>query len=322
LSTIKNIWSEHTKAFEEVTKLPATSFIQSCTALKQQCYHKIHDLIFETNLGRSIATSYCEKPESNQFWSYEPANALVVTKKHFMENPNPYIYDHDYTNTLTSFDATSAGLLFLGSGIVKYMHVHPTMLFYGGMTLASGAVALTGACIENAEDVQEATLASITGLAVTLSSLETARGGTFVMEGHINSNDNPSSFTKNTQKIAKSFYKYSGYNHALHKICNKSETLTDLIENRPMVASGLIKAPLRAGYFASLGWNYAANDDASLALNAVGVGIGILWVSGDLSLAMMDEKFNNKVRDKLGMEPIERPINYNECRLFFNKKIK
>lgn len=218
---------------------------------------------------RKIAATCVKHHNKIQFLGYELANIVLVGQAFFLKNS---------IDNNTAFETCAAIALLIGSICIwKYDPVHQaTMLYYGGIGLTLGGVFLTMAGYP------------ITGLSVTLASLETTRGGIFAIIDHcktsIAQHTKVSVFTRKTLKIAVKLFGW--YIKIIKGISRRFKSLGTFIDTRPFLSGALIKAPLRLEFVLK---NIATGD-------LVAAGVGVSWmILGDGGLALNDEKLKSRL---------------------------
>lgn len=204
-----------------------------------------------------------------QFFGYEAANVIWVL--------------HHATQTgQASYGAnveTAVALAFLlGSGLIWYFEPErrPHMLFYGGLMLALGGLGLVMAGFV------------LTGLAVVLASLETARGGMAVVSAHVDRTRRDGSIGRAphqfTLKLAN--YVLGWYQRPVSILAQRFPRLGRFIDERPFVTGALIKAPLRLEFIIK----------KLLIADWVGAAVGLSWMLlGDVALAFNDAQLCDAV---------------------------
>lgn len=197
-----------------------------------------------------------------QFFGYEVANVIWVL--------------HHATHTgQAGYGAnveTAAALAFLlGSGLIWRFEPErrPHMLLYGGLLLALGGLGLALAGF------------ALTGLAVVLASLETARGGMAVVAAHVERRRRNASVQGRlhpcTLRLAR--YLLGWYWRPVSILAKRFPRFGRFIDERPFVTGALIKAPLRLEFIIK----------KLLIGDWVGAAVGLSWMLlGDVALAFND----------------------------------
>ncbi|MEZ4707271.1 MAG: hypothetical protein R3A44_08700 [Caldilineaceae bacterium] len=197
-----------------------------------------------------------------QFFGYEVANVI-------------WVLDHATRTGQTGYGAnveTAAALAFLiGSGLIWRFEPErrPHMLFYGGVMLALGGVGLVMAGF------------ALTGLAVVLASLETARGGMAIVSAHVDRTLSDASVTRPSHQFTfrLAYYVLGWYQRPVAILARRFPGLGRYIDERPFVTGALIKAPLRLEFIIK----------KLLIADWVGVAVGLSWMLlGDVALAFND----------------------------------
>ena len=164
-----------------------------------------------------------------------------------------------------TFEALAAASFMLGSLSICLFkpEERPSLLFLGGIWLSVGGLMLALAGFP------------LTGGAVLLASLETARGGLPLMR--------PSSGRGGGRilfEIARLLM--APYCRAVAATVGRFPGVGGFIQGRPFLASAFIKMPLRLEFVLR---NLLVGD-------AIGVAIGLSWMFGDGALALNDEQLN------------------------------
>jgi len=146
------------------------------------------------------------------------------------------------------------------------------LLFYGALSLTTGGIAL--ACNGGPQIV--------TGTAIAVASLETARGGARWLLGQTQKSRTINEELNGGQKVnylaSKIFV--ATYGHIAESLFNKIPIVDHWVEKRPFVTGSLIKLASRSFYLYAM----------AQANSAIGFAIGCSWVVGDIALACLDKK--------------------------------
>ena len=194
-----------------------------------------------------------------QFFGYEVANLL-------------WVYHHVSRSGTPGYGLnaeTCAALCFLtGSGLIWTFHPErrPQMLFHGGLCLTFGGLFLAIAGF------------AVTGLAVMLASLETARGGYNFLQAY--AEDHPAGAAaahRATLQLAR--ITLGWYGRLVVFWTGRFPRLGRFIDQRPFITGAMIKAPLRLEFIAK----------KLLLGDWVGTLVGLSWmILGDIALAFND----------------------------------
>jgi len=182
-------------------------------------------------------------------------------------------------------EAAAAGSFFIGSSLIAKFNPqkNPTLLFYGGASLAVGGAFLAVAA------------GPIVGVPLVVAYLETARGGLFEIKQHIESKRlqglDVGQFTDFTAKVGGVLM--APYTSPVNALCNKFPKIGKVAVEHPHLLGGAIKTPGRIHY---IGQKAAQGD-------AIGVAIGSSWyLLGDVGLLFFDEKFRCYVANGCGLD--------------------
>jgi len=199
-----------------------------------------------------------------QFVGYEVANVTLIIQQ--------YLADRSSGFGLTLESA--AALAFL-SGSVLIMRFNPICrpgnLFTGGMALAFGGLLLVASGYP------------LTGLAVALASLETARGGVFTLVGHVEARQaEHRPVTRSTRRLLRTGSRIlGGYIRCVNRVLLRRQHLGQFVNERPFLTGTLMKAPLRIEFVVK----------KVLSGDVVGAAVGLSWmILGDGGLALNDER--------------------------------
>ena len=182
------------------------------------------------------------------------------------------------------FEALAAASFMLGSLSIWLFNLdeRPSLLFFGGLWLTAGGLMLVFAGFP------------LTGGAVMLASLETARGGLSLMRtggGHGSG--------RVLAELARILM--APYCRVVTAIVGRFPAVGGFIQERPFLTSSIIKMPLRFEFILR---NLLVGD-------AIGVAIGFSWMLGDGALALNDERLNRwlaqrPMRRRDGSSPVVR----------------
>lgn len=169
-----------------------------------------------------------------------------------------------------AFEALAAASFMLGSLSICLFEPaeRPALLFLGGIWLSVGGLMLVMAGFP------------LTGGAVVLASLETARGGLPLMRS--GSGRGGSRILVEVARIL-----MTPYCCAVASTVGSFPRVGSFVHARPFLASAFIKMPLRLEFVLR---NLLVGD-------AIGVSVGLSWMLGDAALALNDERLNKWLRD-------------------------
>lgn len=218
-------------------------------------------------IKQPIARLFCKHHNKIQFIGYEVANLVL------------FFHHAHAAKSNNSLEHMGAALAFLcGSGAIFFFHpnTRPYLLYFGGVFLTVGGFFLVLAGYP------------ITGGAVVLASLETARGGLNALISHVRE------LEERNEKIPLSvsfamrmgLLTLSPYNAVVAFICGQFAGLGTFINERPFLTSALIKFPMRLDMIVR----------QLLVGDLIGACVGLSWmILGDGALAFNDQRLNNAV---------------------------
>lgn len=220
---------------------------------------------------KSIARFSVSQHNKIQFFGYEVANLVLLA--------DAYIR-HENVGGRSVYEVSAAIFFLCGSLCIWRFddRNRPGMLFYGGVLLTFGGISLV------------ADGYVLTGLSVSLASLETMRGGLFEIANYIEyglTNDKP------IRKGARLTVRYGAvlfgwYVKLVSWFGRRFPRLGGFMDNRPFLAGTLIKAPFRLEFIIR----------KILIGDYVGAGVGVSWmVLGDCGLALNDQKLKSALSD-------------------------
>ena len=217
-----------------------------------------------------------------QFFGYEVANVVLVLQQMLQSSTTGYGVNVE----------TGAALFFLiGSALIWKFDPErrPQMLFAGGIALAIGGLFLTAAGY------------GLTGVAVIVASLETARGGVAILQetvvGQLRAGATVKPMLQFTLVCAR--YGLSWYQIPVNCLAGKFDHFGRFINERPFVTGALIKAPLRVEFVAK----------KLLIGDWIGVAVGLSWmVLGDVALAFNDAKLQTLAQHESLPAASSRPV--------------
>jgi hypothetical protein len=220
--------------------------------------------------AKAVGRFYSQHYNRIQFASYEPFNVLLAGSQTLLGT----------SSTLGGVNAeTAAALSFLvGSGLIWKFHPEkkPTNLFYGGLALATGGGFLTGAGYE------------LSGLSVTIASLETSRGGLKFLSEKLKSGVPVTRFTQFTETLGQKIM--SPYMWPVETLSARFKNFGQFINDRPFVTGAIIKIPCRLDYI-------IGNASQGNVLGMIGAAVGFAWMNGDIALAFNDKKLRDQVTE-------------------------
>jgi hypothetical protein len=233
--------------------------------------------------AKAIGRFYTRHYNRIQFASYEPFNVLLAGSQTLLGT----------SASLGGVNAeTAAALSFLiGSGLIWKFHPDkkPTNLFYGGLALAAGGGCLAGAGYE------------LSGLSVTIASLETARGGLKFLNEKIKSDAPVTHFTRRTHNLGQKTM--LPYTLPVESLSARFKNFGRFINERPFVTGAIIKIPCRLDYI-------IGNAAQGNVLGMIGALVGLAWANGDVALAFNDEKLRDQVAEYSKPDAPITPHNY------------
>lgn len=225
---------------------------------------------FACGLSRTLARFAVDHHNRIQFVGYEVANVALVVHGSFGSATL------GFASTLES----AAALAMLAGSACIYRFdpsSRPSLLFVGGMSLALGGLLLTAAGYP------------ITGLAVALASLETARGGLQVLIAHV---EKRLAARRHVERRTRRLLRIAAatlgvYVRLVSRLRARRPALGRFVDERPFLVGTLIKAPLRVEFIAR----------KLLAGDPFGAAIGLSWmVLGDGGLALNDAGLKASLR--------------------------
>lgn len=201
-----------------------------------------------------------------QFFGYEVANVVLVVHETVDNRTTPY--------GLT-FETCAALALLVGSALIWTFDAarRPSMLYAGGLALTGGGLFLFAAGY------------SLTGLAVTVASMETARGGLVTLRAHVRARHNAGLAVAVATRCAfrVAMASIGWYAACVDSLTRRFRRAGHFINERPFVTGALIKAPARLEF---VGKQMLAGD-------LIGAAVGLSWMLlGDGGLALNDAKLN------------------------------
>lgn len=216
-----------------------------------------------------------------QFFGYEVANVVLVIQQTLNAGTTPY--------GLT-FETYAALSLLIGSACIWRFdcQARPSMLYWGGMALALGGVFLIGAGY------------TLSGVAVTLASLETARGGMSILRKQVDGELGGIREIATPTRIALSIATLSlgWYVAVVDAVTSRWIGFGRFVNERPFLTGALIKAPTRLEFVAK---KIVEGD-------AVGAAVGLSWmILGDGALAFNDTKLKTLVIELSRPRPMAAP---------------
>ena len=216
---------------------------------------------------KEIAQLFCNHHNKIQFVGYEIANLIL------------FFHHAQTASSNNSIEHMGAALAFLcGSGSIFLFDPNKRshLLFLGGIFLTIGGLFLILAGYP------------ITGAAVVLASLETARGGLNVLIGFVRG------LVERNEKVSFSAilamhtgqFTLAPYNALIAIIGRQFAGLGTFINDRPFLTSALIKFPMRLDMIIR----------QLLIGDLIGACVGLSWmIFGDGALAFNDQALKNRV---------------------------
>jgi hypothetical protein len=206
------------------------------------------------SLRSNIVAGLCRRHNIVQLVGYEVGNLVLLAQVGFA------------TGHAGELEALAAAAFMLGSLSICLFDPsrRPTLLLWGGLWLTSGGLMLVLAGFP------------ITGGAVMLASLETARGGLRLLEGTAGTSGQIRSIGWLANVVL------APYCRTVDALVIRLPQFGGFIEGRPFLTGGLIKLPLRLEFVLR----------KLLAGDGVGVLVGLLWMVGDVALALNDQQLN------------------------------
>ncbi|MDH3600028.1 MAG: hypothetical protein OEU26_10370, partial [Candidatus Tectomicrobia bacterium] len=207
-----------------------------------------------------------------QFFGYEVANVVLVVQQALQRGTTGYGLNYE------TFSALS---LLAGSAFIWRFDPErrPHLLLYGGIALTIGGLFLMAAGY------------IMTGLAVAVASLETARGGLLALQDYIDERSKKGasveSFLDHTLQIAR--LALGWYLMPIDYLTSKFQHFGRFINDRPFITGTLIKAPMRLEFIVK----------KMLIGDWIGAAVGISWMTlGDVALAFNDAKLQAFVEQR------------------------
>lgn len=207
---------------------------------------------------------YAQHHNKLQFFGYEVANIVWVLHHAWQEGATGYGLNVE----------TCAAVAFLiGSALIWRFDPQrrPQMLLWGGLVLALGGLFLMMAGFP------------LTGLAVVVASLETARGGLGTLRAFVHSaaRGKATIHPRHQRTLDTATYALGWYLRPVGYITVNFPRIGRFIDQRPFVTGTLIKAPLRLEF---IGKKLLLGD-------WIGAAVGLSWMLlGDVALAFNDDK--------------------------------
>lgn len=209
---------------------------------------------------------YAQHHNKIQFFGYEVANIVWVLHHAWREGTTGYGLN---------VETCAAAAFLLGSALIWRFEPQrrPQMLLWGGLVLALGGLFLFVAGFP------------LTGLAVTIASLETARGGLRTLQLFVAAAARckvtiPPIHERTVQTATRAL---GWYLRPVEFMVNRITRMGRLLDQRPFVTGALIKAPLRLEF---IGKKILVGD-------WIGAAVGLSWMLlGDIALAFNDEGLN------------------------------
>lgn len=222
------------------------------------------------SIAKALATAAATHQNKIQLIGYEVANVVLVVHESRKAG---------YATAGLTLESAAALSFLIGSACIWRFDPksRPEMLFVGGMALAVGGLFLAAAGY------------AITGFAVALASLETARGGLAALLDHVETNRRSRVQTRPYHQwiSRRATLILKPYIHVINHLFSRKPDLARFVNDRPFLTSTLIKAPLRVEF---IGRKLLTGD-------IIGAGVGISWmILGDGGLALNDPALNARLR--------------------------
>lgn len=199
-----------------------------------------------------------------QFLGYEVANVVLVIHEALQGGTTPFGLTYEIYAALS---------LLVGSACIWRFDFEsrPSMLYFGGMALTIGGLFLAAAGY------------TITGFAVTLASLETARGGLQILRNYVAEELSANRIVAPSMHNKLNFAAVSlcWYVLPINYVTSHFQRLGEFINERPFLTGTFIKAPMRLEF---VGKKLVEGD-------MIGAAVGLSWmILGDGGLAFNDAK--------------------------------
>ena len=195
-----------------------------------------------------MLTFYARHHNRIQFFGFEVANIIWILHQALSGGS---------TGHGLNVESCAALFFLIGSGLIWAFDPdrRPQMLFYGGISLAIGGLFLAAAGF------------ALTGMAVAVASLETARGGVGMLHAS----------HRITVRVA--HISIGWYQSIVDLVARCFPKVGCFIDERPFITGTLIKAPLRLEF---IGKKVLIGD-------WIGAAVGLSWMLlGDVALAFND----------------------------------
>ncbi|AHB49903.1 hypothetical protein W911_03665 [Hyphomicrobium nitrativorans NL23] len=217
-----------------------------------------------------------------QFAAYEGGNlALVASENNKADAVSNAVIFGQTPEAMAAFSfAAMSGCLFAFDPMKS-----PNFLLLAGLSGLAGGLFLASAGF------------TLSGGAVALSSLEMARGGYHVLEQHFQRTKRQS--VAADLRISSGLATIMGisvYAWAVSAVTRRSATAKRILDDRPLLTSSAIKAPMR---FDMIGQSLLRGEWVTAA-------VGTSWLIGDGLVALNDTRL--KARLKLTMRPAIRQL--------------
>ena len=201
-----------------------------------------------------------------QFFGYEAANILLVVHR---------AGDLQAPSGGLAYEALAASAFMVGSACIYAHHPdrRPVGLFCGSLGLILGGILLILAGYP------------LTGSAVTLASMETARGALAALQADLERPDR-SDFRAARSILVLGRYVLAFYIIPVDRLCRRIGRLGRILNDRPFLTSAAIKLPLRLEFIVR---NLLRGD-------MIGTAVGLSWmILGDGALAVNDPKLRRSL---------------------------
>jgi len=202
-----------------------------------------------------IRNFICRRHNVIQLIGYEGANVALL-------------FQQGVTPDRTALPETFAAIFFMAGSLAICLFdpvKRPWALMWGGFSLALGGAMIVAAGYP------------LTGGAVALASLETARGGMAVIAPRL------ADETLATRLLS---WVLQPYGLLVERTVGRAKHIGPMLKDRPFLIGALIKLPLRVEFIAK---NMLAGD-------MVGTGVGLAWmILGDGGLALNDNGLKRRV---------------------------
>lgn len=225
--------------------------------------------MFRSRLSKVIGAWFAKHHNRIQFFGYEIANIVLVLSELLRSGMTSYGFTHETYAALS---------LLVGSLLIWRFDPdsRPHLLCLGGLALTVGGVFLLLAGYH------------ATGAAVTLASLETARGGLAVLRTSAKRTGHSVSTVTRVSEIVSEVL-VGWYAAFVNRLTLRWRRFGRFINERPFVTGTLIKAPMRLEFVGK----------KALEGDVVGAAVGVSWmIFGDGGLAFNDQRLKSFVVER------------------------